>query len=56
MRSGLWRCTVAIAAAGVLLAGIAAAQDFSTVRVAAGLNRPVFLTAPPGDRDRVFVV
>jgi glucose/arabinose dehydrogenase len=56
MRSGLWRCTVAITAAGVLLAGIAAAQDFSTVRVATGLNRPVFLTAPPGDRDRVFVV
>jgi glucose/arabinose dehydrogenase len=56
MRSGLWRCTVAITAAGVLLAGIAAAQDFSTVRVATGLNRPVFLTAPPGDRNRVFVV
>jgi glucose/arabinose dehydrogenase len=56
MRSGLCRCTVAIAAAGVLLAGIAAAQDFSTVRVATGLDRPVFLTAPPGDRDRIFVV
>ena len=56
MRSGLWLCTVAIAAAGVLLAGIATAQGFSTVRVATGLNRPVFLTAPPGDRDRVFVV
>lgn len=33
-----------------------AAHDFAVVRVAAALARPVFLTAPPGDTSRVFVV
>jgi glucose/arabinose dehydrogenase len=28
----------------------------SAVRVASGLARPVFVTAPPGDHDRLFVV
>lgn len=32
------------------------AQDFEVERVAAGLARPVYLTAPPGDASRVFVV
>ena len=27
-----------------------------TTRVALGLNRPVFVTAPPGDTDRLFIV
>jgi glucose/arabinose dehydrogenase len=37
---------------------LASAQGgvFSTEFVVAGLDRPVFLTAPPGDSDRVFVV
>jgi glucose/arabinose dehydrogenase len=33
-----------------------AAAAFETLRVATGLSRPVFLTAPPGDSNRVFVV
>jgi glucose/arabinose dehydrogenase len=34
----------------------ASAQDYQITRVASGLSRPVFLTAPPGDTDRVFIV
>jgi glucose/arabinose dehydrogenase len=41
---------------GLLLAGIAGAQDFEVTRVATGLSEPVYLTAPPGDVERVFVV
>ncbi len=32
------------------------AQDFAVKRVASTLSLPVFLTAPPGDTSRVFVV
>jgi glucose/arabinose dehydrogenase len=40
-----------------LFAGHAAfAQGFATQRVAAGLDRPVFVTAPPGDFERLFIV
>lgn len=47
----------ALAAALVLLAGLtASAQPFAMERVATGLARPVFLTAPPGDTGRVFIV
>ena len=35
---------------------VASAQDFDVSRVATGLSAPVFLTAPPGDNARVFVV
>ena len=47
-----------VAAAGlVLCAGAARAQQsFGAVRVASGLTRPVFVTAPPGDRTRLFIV
>ncbi|MFT4539719.1 MAG: glucose/arabinose dehydrogenase [Planctomycetota bacterium] len=38
------------------LAGSAQAQGFETVRVVNGLSSPVFLTAPDGDLDRLFVV
>jgi glucose/arabinose dehydrogenase len=31
-------------------------DTISLTRVAAGLNRPVFVTAAPGDRSRIFVV
>ncbi|HEX5064797.1 MAG TPA: PQQ-dependent sugar dehydrogenase, partial [Myxococcota bacterium] len=34
----------------------AQAQSFDVTRVATGLARPDFLTAPPGDRTRVFVL
>lgn len=38
-------------------AGLAVGQTaLTTVRVASGLSRPVFVTAPPGDTDRIFVV
>ena len=32
------------------------AQDFSVERFATGLSKPVFLTAPPADTSRVFIV
>ena len=38
---------------GVAGAGIA---PLTTVRVASGLNRPVFVTHAPGDFSRVFIV
>ena len=31
-------------------------DQITTVRVAAGLDRPVYATAPPGDQQRLFVV
>jgi glucose/arabinose dehydrogenase len=43
-------------AASLLLAGAAGAQPFETVRVASGLARPVFVTAPPEDFERIFVI
>ena len=43
-----------VCCACVLLADTAAA--FDTLRVATGLLRPVFLTAPAGDSNRVFVI
>jgi len=40
----------------VMAADAASATALSTVRVAAELLRPVFATAPHGDRDRLFIV
>jgi glucose/arabinose dehydrogenase len=40
----------------LLLAAQAHAQAFGTTRLTTGLSRPDFLTAPPGDRTRVFVL
>ena len=37
-------------------AGVSQAQTIDTVRVANGLSRPVYLTAAPGDSDRLFIV
>jgi glucose/arabinose dehydrogenase len=37
-------------------AQVAGAAGFETVRIAAGLDRPVYLTAPPDDRRRLFIV
>jgi len=39
-----------------LLPRVAWAADFFVERVATGLSRPVFATAPPGDEDRLFIV
>ncbi len=44
-----------VAAAGLFVAAPASAL-VSTVRVASGLTRPVFATAPAGDYGRLFVV
>lgn len=45
-------CVSAVLAA----AGTAAAQTLTTVPVASGLTRPMFVTAPRGDFNRIFVV
>ena len=42
--------------ASLALAEPAGAQGFETVRIASGLAEPIFLTAPPDDPDRAFVV
>ncbi len=34
----------------------AGAPDLDTIRVASGLFRPVFVTTPPGESDRLFIV
>ena len=45
------------AAALILSSGaITQAQQLRTVRLQAGLSRPVFVTAPPGDTRRLFIV
>jgi glucose/arabinose dehydrogenase len=43
-------------AALVIGATVEAATPLTTERVAEGLNRPVFVTAPPGDTSRVFIL
>ena len=50
--------TALIAAATVCAArpSARAAVPLATVRVASGLIRPVFVTAPPNDTDRLFIV
>jgi glucose/arabinose dehydrogenase len=56
-RSALLLLWVALATGlGANIARSAAAQDFAVRRVASGLSLPVFVTAPPGDADRVFIV
>jgi glucose/arabinose dehydrogenase len=48
--------SVVLGASLLVVAEAAAAQGFETRRLATGLSRPVFVTAPPGDTGRVFVV
>jgi glucose/arabinose dehydrogenase len=50
------RWSLLLGACALALAEPAAAQGFSTVRIATGLARPVFITAPQGDLTRAFVV
>jgi glucose/arabinose dehydrogenase len=51
------KTTVLTAAIAALAAGTAAkAQPLTTVRLQTGLIRPLFVTAPPGDKDRLFIV
>jgi glucose/arabinose dehydrogenase len=40
----------------LLLPLVASAQDYQVTRVASGLSRIVYVTAPPGDMDRLFIV
>jgi glucose/arabinose dehydrogenase len=42
--------------AALVAPGSTRAQSFTVDRVATGLDRPVFLTSPPGDQERVFIV
>ncbi len=44
------------ASALTLLAGAAHGQQLTTTRLTTGLTRPVFVTAPPGDTSRLFIV
>src|SRR5690606_21640465 len=37
-------------------AGAASGQSLTTIRVATGVTRPAFMTAPPGDTSRLFIV
>jgi glucose/arabinose dehydrogenase len=48
-----WLCGVA---AACLLAAAPASATVSAVRVAAGLTKPVFATAPPDDFTRLFIL
>src|SRR5262245_3028564 len=52
----LRRIAILLLVAGLFHPGRALAQPFATLRVASGLDRPVFLTAAPDDYFRVFVV
>ena len=45
-----------LALTSLALGSAASAQGFETLRVASGLDRPVFLTAAPGDQSRAFIV
>ncbi|TAH36313.1 MAG: glucose dehydrogenase [Planctomycetota bacterium] len=46
-----------LALAGLaLLAPLAQAQKLRTVQVVSGLSEPLFLTAPPGDTTRLFIL
>ncbi|MBK8916126.1 MAG: PQQ-dependent sugar dehydrogenase [Phycisphaerales bacterium] len=57
MRDGIlrfcgWMGLLAVAAAGAPAGG----QDFTAIRVQAGLVRPIYATAPVGDFTRLFIV
>jgi glucose/arabinose dehydrogenase len=57
MRLHSTRPFIACAAMAALLAAPSAAQNqFKTVRVANGLANPLFLTSPPGDLARQFIL
>jgi glucose/arabinose dehydrogenase len=45
-----------VVVASLSMTSAVCAQSFGLERVATGLSRPVFLTAPPGDAERVFIV
>jgi glucose/arabinose dehydrogenase len=53
MRHPILRSSAAALAA---FAGAAQAQQLTTVRLASGLSRPLFVCSPPGDTNRLFIV
>jgi uncharacterized repeat protein (TIGR03806 family) len=50
-----FRCALALLALMAGLVSPAAELPIATTRLASGLSKPIFLTAPPGDTTRVFV-
>jgi hypothetical protein len=55
MRRSIGSLVAGVACCGLIVLADAAVA-FETLRVATGLSRPVFLTAPPNDHSRVFVI
>jgi glucose/arabinose dehydrogenase len=51
-----YRAALSLAVAGFLLSAGSAPAAPRVERVASGLNWPVFVTAPPGDTTRVFIL
>jgi glucose/arabinose dehydrogenase len=47
---------LAVGLSGVLGTGVANGQAFTTQLVASGFARPLYVTAPPGDINRIFVL
>ena len=57
IRTGSVSCFALLAAGSLaLVAPKAGAQQLATTRIAVGLAGPVFVTSPPGDNSRLFVV
>ena len=58
MRNSIGRGLIVAAAllAACIFIARAMAVDITSVRVATGLNKPLYVTAPPGDTDRLFIV
>jgi glucose/arabinose dehydrogenase len=52
----IMRASICAATLIALAGSIAQGQLLRTVRLQSGLTRPVFVTAPPGDKNRLFIV
>ncbi|HKQ46486.1 MAG TPA: PQQ-dependent sugar dehydrogenase [Phycisphaerae bacterium] len=49
-------CSLCVILASVRVATAASPTPLTTVRVSSGLSLPLFVTAPPGDTSRIFIV
>ena len=56
MHARFWNRSVVLTALAVACWQAPAQAAVSLTRVASGLDRPVFVTAPPGDSSRLFIV
>ncbi len=58
MKGPMGGCALALAVLGssIAVAPAGAATPLTTVRVASGLTRPIFVTSPPNDFSRLFIV